>query len=35
MAEPIDFNYGAIDPAYDTRAFRIVHGFHVGLGLFF
>jgi hypothetical protein len=35
MKEPIAFDFGALDPVYETRAFRIVHGFHVGLGLFF
>lgn len=35
MGQPIDFNYGAMDPTYGTQAFRIVHGFNVGLGLFF
>lgn len=35
MKEPVSFNVGAIDPEYATRAFRIVHGFTVGLGFFF
>lgn len=35
MEEPIGYNYGAIDPAYDVQIFRIVHGLNVGLGLFF
>jgi hypothetical protein len=35
MHHPIGFNYGGIDPAYETKAFRIVHGVNVGLGLFF
>lgn len=35
MEEPIDFNYGAVDPAYETQVFRIVHGINVGIGLFF
>lgn len=35
MQYPIDFNYGAIDPGYDRQYFRIVHGFNVGVGLFF
>ena len=35
MEEPVAFNFGALDPAYGTRAFRIVHGLHFGVGLFF
>lgn len=35
MQYPIDFNYGAIDPGFDRQYFRIVHGFNVGVGLFF
>lgn len=35
MKEAVGFNYGAIDPEYGTKAFRIVHGVNVGLGLFF
>jgi len=35
MKEPIAFDMGALDPAYNTRAFRLVHGFHFGIGLFF
>lgn len=35
MDQPVAFDFGALDPSYSTRAFRIVHGFHVGLGLFF
>ncbi|MBX9584889.1 MAG: hypothetical protein K2X87_31680, partial [Gemmataceae bacterium] len=26
MREPVGFNYGAIDPEYDVKVFRIVHG---------
>lgn len=33
--EPIGFNFGAIDPKYDTQWFRYLHGVNVGLGLFF
>src|SRR5262245_17242976 len=35
MLEPIGFNYSNIDPSYKTRYFRYLHGFHVGVGLFF
>lgn len=35
MTEPIGFNMGAIDPRYDTQAFRLLHGFNFGVGLFF
>ena len=27
MKEPIAFDFGALDPAYENRAFRLVHGF--------
>lgn len=33
--QPIDFNYGQIDPVYERQYFRLVHGVNVGLGLFF
>lgn len=35
MLNPIGFNYGAIDPVYNTQVFRIVHGLNFGVGLFF
>lgn len=35
MRDPVGFDYGAIDPVYDTKAFRLVHGFNVGIGFFF
>jgi hypothetical protein len=35
MNEPVGFNYGSLDPAYDTKVFRIIHGVNVGLGIFF
>ncbi|MGL6096114.1 MAG: hypothetical protein ACRC7O_10000, partial [Fimbriiglobus sp.] len=35
MQNPIGFNYGAIDPVYDTQFFRLVHGFNAGIGVFF
>jgi hypothetical protein len=35
IEEPIGFNYGAIDPAYKTQYFRIIHGLNVGFGVFF
>jgi hypothetical protein len=35
MEEAIAFNFGALDPAYKTDAFRWVHGLNVGVGLFF
>jgi hypothetical protein len=35
MLNPIGFNYGAIDPVYNTQVFRIVHGLNFGAGLFF
>ena len=35
MRDPVGFNFDAIDPVYDTKAFRLVHGVNVGIGLFF
>jgi len=35
MRHPIGFNYGSIDPIYDTQVFRLFHGVNVGLGIFF
>ena len=35
MREAIGFNFAAPDPAIDTKWFRVIHGFNVGLGLFF
>lgn len=35
MAQPIGFNYGAIDPVYGTSYFRLLHGVNVGVGIFF
>ena len=35
MREPVGFNYGAIDPEYGVKVFRIVHGLNFGVGLFF
>jgi hypothetical protein len=35
MRDPIGFNFDKIDPLYDTKAFRLVHGFNVGIGFFF
>lgn len=35
MLDPIGFNYGAIDPVYNTQVFRLIHGVNVGIGLFF
>jgi len=35
MRDPVGFNFDAIDPVYDTKAFRLVHGFNVGIGFFF
>lgn len=33
--EPVGFDYGAMDPKYDTQWFRLLHGVNVGIGLFF
>lgn len=35
MLDPIGFNFGSIDPNYNTQVFRIVHGINAGVGLFF
>jgi hypothetical protein len=35
MLNPIGFNYGAIDPVYETQVFRLLHGVNFGVGLFF
>lgn len=35
MRDPVGFNFGNIDPLYDTKWFRLVHGFNVGIGFFF
>lgn len=35
MREPVGFNYGALDPEYDTKVFRLIHGLNFGVGLFF
>jgi hypothetical protein len=33
--EPVGFNFGNIDPNVGSRAFRLLHGFNVGIGFFF
>ncbi len=35
MQDPIGFNFGAIDPVYNTQWFRIIHGVNVGISFFF
>ncbi|MBL8866578.1 MAG: hypothetical protein KF873_22390 [Gemmataceae bacterium] len=35
MKEPIAFNFGALDPAYNIKAFRYVSMFNFGVGFFF
>jgi len=35
MNQPVGFNAGAIDPAYNHRPVRFYHGFNVGVGLVF
>jgi len=35
MLEPVGFDYGNINPSYHVRAFRLLHGFNVGIGFFF
>jgi hypothetical protein len=35
MRDPVGFNYSDIDPVYDVKFFRLIHGLNVGIGLFF
>jgi hypothetical protein len=35
MSEPVSFNFGAIQPAYNHRPVRVFHGFHVGMSINF
>ena len=35
MSKPIDFNYGAIDPAYNHQLFRLYHYANVGVSIIF
>ena len=35
MLEPVGLNYGNINPSYQVRYFRLLHGFNVGIGFFF
>jgi hypothetical protein len=35
MDQPVGYNFGQIDPGYDTKWFRMVQGFNVGVGFFF
>lgn len=35
MKEPIAFNFGALDPAYNIKAYRFVSMFNFGVGFFF
>ncbi|HEY1186473.1 MAG TPA: Lpg1974 family pore-forming outer membrane protein [Gemmata sp.] len=35
MKDPVGFNFGNIDPNYDTKYFRLIHGFNIGVGFFF
>ncbi len=32
MEAPVGFNFGAIDPAYGTKAFRLIHGWNASIG---
>ena len=32
MKSPVGFNVGAIDPAYETKVYRLIQGFNVGVG---
>lgn len=35
MKDPVGFNFGDINPNYDTKYFRLLHGFNLGIGFFF
>src|SRR6186713_1659396 len=35
METPVTFDFGAMNANYGTQCFRLVHGFNVGVGLFF
>ena len=35
LKDPVAFNFGALNAENGTQAFRLVHGFNVGFGLFF
>lgn len=35
MIDPVGFDFGNIDPGYKLKAFRLVHGFNLGIGFFF
>ena len=35
MHQPIDFNYGAVDPRYETNTVRLMDGFNLGIGIHF
>ena len=32
---PVDFNYGALAPPWERGIFRIIDGFHAGIGFIF
>ena len=33
--QPIDFNFGSLDPQQDHEVMRLLHGFHAGIGFIF
>lgn len=35
MDQPVGYNFGQIDPGYETKYFRMLQGFNVGVGFFF
>jgi hypothetical protein len=35
MDQPVGFNFAAPDPTYNVQYFRLIHGFNIGVGLFF
>jgi hypothetical protein len=33
--DPVDFNFGGLDPRYDHQSLRLLHGLNVGIGFIF
>ncbi len=35
MHQPIDFNFGSVNPRYETNTLRLMDGFDIGMGIHF
>lgn len=35
MNQPVDFNFGSVDPRYETSTVRLMDGFNLGIGIHF